>query len=47
VAAVELSGGEEIERSGEESDPGGATDGMKKDVGDGCAGRKGRRVREG
>src|SRR5579862_991021 len=32
VAAVELRGGEEIERSGEESDPGGAAYGMKKNV---------------
>jgi hypothetical protein len=29
VAAVELRGGEEIERSGEETDPSGAADGMK------------------
>jgi len=32
VAAVELRGGDEVERRGEESDPGGTADGMKKDV---------------
>ena len=35
VAAVELCSGEEIERRGEESDPGGAADGMKKNIRDG------------
>ena len=32
VAAVELRGGEKIERGGEESDPGGAADWMEKNV---------------
>ena len=35
MAAVELRSREEIERGGEESDPGGAADGMEKEIGDG------------
>jgi hypothetical protein len=41
VAAVELGNGEEIDRSGEEADPGGAADGVKQEGTGGNAGMQG------
>ena len=38
VAAVELRNGQEIERSGEETNPGGASDGIKQEFSWGNAG---------